>query len=101
MKVVVCKSNLEELTDLPVEEASHCFALYIGAREQQIERCLGENILAIGWWGLMEAGYLNGNGTVNKKKFLEHDTVYFAEPARVYKRVRNTYKRLIEKIKEI
>lgn len=103
MKVSIVKSNymLGNITDIPENLIQKYHVLYVGARKGQTNRVLSKGISALNWWDLHRLGYLDSYGCVVKSKFKQFDLICFADPFRVWKPVRNTYKQLIEFIKRI
>lgn len=101
MEIIISDSKINdcgEMIDLPQGlDGKH--VLFVGAREGQVKRALTKHCVACGYWDLKNAGYIDDYNHIVKSKFKEFDIVVFAHPRRVFKRVRKTYQRLINKVR--
>ena len=109
MKVVVINSDysdIKNIQDVPEEFYEQKNALYIAAREGQLQRVDQQvvkkdegNVVAL--WQLGDLGYINADGTINKSAFLKHPEVYAASPSRVPMHLRKVYEKLLWTLKNL
>ena len=101
-------SNFDEIRDLPFDffDVVNKSPLYIAAREGQLKRADKETIeqkkgTAIGLWQLGELEYLTKDGQLNTDRFLSHDIIFVADPARVAEPFRPAYEKMLWQLKAL
>lgn len=107
MKVVVVNSDysdIKNIKDVPDTFYEQENALYIAAREGQLQRVDRQTVekdegTAVALWQLGDLGYLNKDGSINKNTFSKHSRVYAASPARVPEHLRELYEKLLWTLK--